>query len=52
VLPLHTSRALTLLYVVCHACVSKNYIIITVVKVSFNTPTFNCASYSCTNNLL
>jgi hypothetical protein len=52
VLPLHTSRALLLLYVVCPACVSKNYINKTVVKVNFNTPTFNCTSYSPINNLL
>ncbi len=52
VLPLHTSKALLLLCVVCPTCVNKDYIIIIVVKVSFNTPTLNCTSYSCTNNLL
>jgi len=52
VLPLHAYRALLLLYVVYHACGSKNYIIRTMVKINFNTPTFNCTSYSCTNNLL
>jgi len=52
VLPLHTSKALPLLYVVCLACVSKDYIIRIMVIASFNTPTFNCTSYSCTNNLL
>jgi hypothetical protein len=52
VLPLHTSRALPLLYVVCPTYVSKYYIIRIVVKVNFNTPTFNCTSYSCINILL
>ncbi len=52
VLPLHTFRALPLLCVVCHACASKDYTIIIVVRVSFNTPTFNCTSYSWTNSLL
>ncbi len=52
VLPLHTSKALLLLYVVCPTCVSKDYIIRIVVKVNFNTPTFNCTSYSCINSLL
>jgi hypothetical protein len=51
VLPLHTSRALPLLYVVCLACASKNYMIKIVLKVNIITPTFNFTSYSCTNNL-
>ncbi len=34
VLPLHTSRALPLLYVVCPACASKDYIIRIMVKVN------------------
>jgi hypothetical protein len=52
VLHLHTFKALPLLYVVCPTCASKDDIIITMVKVSFNTPTLDCTSYSCTNNLL
>jgi len=52
VLPSHAYRALLLLYVVYLTCVRKNYIIKTMVKINFNTPTFNCTSYSCANNLL